>query len=66
MDVDFSSATAWWADRLPLLISGRAPPRLISPTLGIGMTFGEATWLHFDGYYNLAFLHNDAYDRNSS
>ncbi|HOE84181.1 MAG TPA: patatin-like phospholipase family protein [Sphaerochaeta sp.] len=66
MDVDFSlsySVGGLTALSAPIN-SGRSAPldRLISPTLGIGMTFGEATWLHFDGYYNLAFLHNDAYD----
>ncbi len=66
MDVDFSlsySVGGLTALSSPIN-SGRSAPldRLISPMVGIGMTFGEDTWLHFDGYYNLAFLHNDAYE----
>lgn len=42
----------------------RSPPldRLLSPMLDMALTFADGVWLHFSGYYNLAFLHNTTYE----
>ncbi len=66
VDVDASlgySVGGLTALSAPINADRSAPlDRMLSPKLGIGATFGEDTWVRLDGYYYLAFLHNDAYD----
>lgn len=65
IDVDFSLGySVGGLTTLSSPIRGdRSPPldRILSPMLGLAVTFGEQLWLRLDSYYNLTFLNNMSY-----